>query len=187
MEVTTKVVTLLLILASHSCAAQQTDWYIPEARADSSEYHRYLTHTLDLRKKENRQLRQVSRTGAPKLKQPLSLLLLQSFHDTITAYKDDSSTITLAEADSLSKLVDNSILRIEEHRVFYKDKGRMVVRILTLVFVDKYGKPLARFNYPQIREFFKGFVVRHPLYGGAMMSLDEYFENRYFKVEPSAN
>ena len=26
MEVTTKVVTLLLILASHSCAAQQTDW-----------------------------------------------------------------------------------------------------------------------------------------------------------------
>ena len=179
-----KVVVLFLLVAmGYSCSAQNTDWFIPDGRTDSAELHKYVIHQLNLGKERNRQLREVATSGLPKLKQTLGLFFLLSINDKIMGYKADSSAITRAEVDSLAGLLDSSKVVLEEHRVLYLAKGKMIVRILRLVFVDTNGNPLAEFRYPEMRNLFKQSFVRHPIKGDALMPLDEYFENRYFKVE----
>ena len=113
-----KVVILLILVAlAYSCFAQKTEWLIPEGRTDSSELHKYVTHSLNLNEKQNRPLREVSIAGLPSLKQTLGRFLLLSINDTIRGYKVDSTEIARTEADSLARLLNSSKVKLEEHRV----------------------------------------------------------------------
>mgnify|MGYP003575311298 FL=1 len=104
-----KFVLLFFLLAMGSnCSAQNADWLIPEGRTDSSELHKFVTHSLNLNKKQNRHLREVSTAGLPNFKQTLGRFLLLSINDTIRGYKADSTEITRTEVDSLARLLDSS-------------------------------------------------------------------------------